>query len=296
MALSDKSTPDTVNVAASFAAMFRDAKYQPFFLTGNGNGAALLVHGFPGTPAEMRPLADALHADGWTTQGILLPGFGADIESLPRRKSGEWVNAVEKALIALQAEYSPVLLIGHSMGGALAIQVAAQHPPDGLILLSPFTEIQNPLWKALPVLKHAIPTFKPFRLMKLDFRDPATRKGISEFMPDVKLDDPAVQTAIRDFTVPTGMLDQIRITGENAAKSADRLTVPTLILQGSADTLVKPESTQALANKIMGAAYYPITGDHNLLDASQRGWRQVVDFCAVFADQVRRRDHAPKRG
>ena len=47
----------------------------PFFLEG-GEHAVLLTHGFTGTPAHMRPLGEYLHAQGFTVQGILLPGHG----------------------------------------------------------------------------------------------------------------------------------------------------------------------------------------------------------------------------
>ena len=48
--------------------------------------AAVLVHGFGGTPAEMRGLAEALHRQGWTTEVPLLPGFGSDIATLTERR------------------------------------------------------------------------------------------------------------------------------------------------------------------------------------------------------------------
>ena len=50
--------------------LFQEAKHEPFFWPAEGP-AAVLVHGFPGTPAEMRPLAKSLHERGWTTAGPL---------------------------------------------------------------------------------------------------------------------------------------------------------------------------------------------------------------------------------
>ena len=65
---------------------FQGDEHQPFHWNG-GQPAALLVHGFPGTPAEMRPLGTALHQAGWTVYGPLLPGFGPDIVTLFERDS-----------------------------------------------------------------------------------------------------------------------------------------------------------------------------------------------------------------
>ena len=80
--------------------MFQGEEHRPFLLNGD-RGAALLVHGFPGTPAEMRPLATVLNNAGWTTKGILLPGFGAEIETLGGRDPADWVESVRLAASAL---------------------------------------------------------------------------------------------------------------------------------------------------------------------------------------------------
>ena len=55
------------------------------FLWKGSDSAALLVHGFPGTPAEMRPLGTVLRNAGWTVRGLMLPGLG--------RTSRAWTNA-----------------------------------------------------------------------------------------------------------------------------------------------------------------------------------------------------------
>ena len=65
--------------------LFTEDEHQPFRKSARGamRGAALLVHGFPGTPADMRPLAASLAAAGWDVDAPLLPGFGPEIITLP---------------------------------------------------------------------------------------------------------------------------------------------------------------------------------------------------------------------
>ena len=58
--------------------------------------AALLLHGFPGTPAEMRPLGTVLRDAGWTVHGLMLPGLGADIASLEERNFQDWSDAARE--------------------------------------------------------------------------------------------------------------------------------------------------------------------------------------------------------
>ena len=56
---------------------------QPFFLEG-GSHAVLLIHGFTGSAGHMRPLGEALHAQGFTVQGINLPGHATSMEDMGR--------------------------------------------------------------------------------------------------------------------------------------------------------------------------------------------------------------------
>ena len=93
-------------------AAFQGEEHQAFMLSG-GRPAALLIHGFPGSPAEMRPVGEALHNAGWTTQGLLLPGFGPDIASLERRRLEDWQAAVAKAMARLRQDHPG----GFSPGG-----------------------------------------------------------------------------------------------------------------------------------------------------------------------------------
>jgi carboxylesterase len=274
----------TVNPVEAFRRVFEAPEHQPFFLNGGSEGgAALLVHGFPGTPAEMRALGESFHSAGWSAQGLLLPGFGADIETLPRRTAEEWVSAVVDALRTLKRGHQPVVLIGFSLGGALSIQAASIEPPDGVILLSPFWKLDGALWGLLPVLKHVFPTFKPFRLMKLDFDNPETRQNMAQFMPGADMDDPAVQKAIKDFSLPTNMIDQLRRAGVKAASAASKLRAPTLIIQGSEDELVKPDKTRALAAQI-GAEYREVPADHQIRDPNGASYPLVERMALEFAE------------
>ena len=144
------------------------------FLIECGEPAALLIHGFPGTPAEMRPLAPILNSAGWTTRGLLLPGFGAQIDSLFQRKSQDWIDAAVEALRSLQASHHPIVVMGYSLGAAISIHTAARLRPDRLILLAPFWKLgtrgQRAIFKiSKPIVRH----LKPFRPRQLQRSAPA---------------------------------------------------------------------------------------------------------------------------
>ncbi len=274
---------------------FPGEEHRSFYWNG-GKAAALLIHGFPGTPAEMRPLAGLLHGQGWTVQGPLLPGFGPDIATLGERSAGEWVAAVRSALSDLSARHDPVLLVGHSLGGALAIQAAAAasqppavRPPSGLILVSPFWKLVGggPIRYVWPLIRRLFPEIRPFRLFKPDLDDPRVREGMNKFLPGIDLDDADVRRTIRDFAVPTRLVDQVVATGAGGYAAAPLVHAPVLVLQGRGDRTVRPELTSELVQRLAGqVSYHETAGAHDLNLPDGAGWpdvsRLVLDFAATL--------------
>ncbi len=266
------------------AEAFTGPEHQPFYNPGDTGRAALLVHGFPGSPAEMRPVADLL--PGWTTQGVLLPGFASEMATILEKKHTDWLNAVESAAQSLRADHDTLLVIGNSMGGALSIQVAARHQVDGLILFSPFWQVEHLLWNALPLLKHIVPRFRPFQLFKPDFSDPEFRKGASNFMPNADFDDPETQRLIRELEIPTSVFNEIRQVGKRAKDLAPSVKAPALVIQGDEDDLVTPERTKALvANLSSPVTYAEVRAAHNPLQPDKPSWPNVQEHIRAFVEQ-----------
>ena len=261
---------------------FQGDEHQSFTWT-NGQPAALLVHGFPGTPEEMHPLGAALHQAGWTVHGPLLPGFGPQIETIFERHYSEWVTTVQAALTGLQQKHKPVLLIGHSMGAALSIQVSAAQPPDGLVLLAPFWQLGE-WWQRLigrllkPIFRH----IRPFK--NVDFSDPEVRRAITNFMPGIDVNDPLVQQEIRSFAIPISIFEQLLQVGRIAYRLAPQVALPTLVIQGTEDETVPVKRTRRLLQRLPGPLQYEevITG-HNLMRAEDPGWPHVERAVLAFA-------------
>jgi carboxylesterase len=252
------------------------------FLIECGEPAALLIHGFPGTPAEMFPLSPMLNAAGWTTRGLLLPGFGAQIDSLFQCTASDWIDAAVAALQDLQVNHHPVMIVGYSMGAAVSINAAVRLQPDRLILLAPFwkfgTRGQRAIFKiSKPIVRH----LKPFS--RANFNDPRLRRFLGEFLQDADLDDPEVQRMIRRTKVPVDLFEQIHALGQQAYHRTAQIDVPTLVLQGRRDPVVKPEFTHQLLQQFAGPAeYVEIDAQHHLIDPTLPDWpqleRAVLDF------------------
>src|SRR5262245_35743700 len=110
--------------------MTNQADPNPFFFP-RGDRAVLCVHGFTGSPYEMRFLGERLHQAGFTVLGIRLPGHRSP-EELASLRYEHWTGAVEAACARLEQALgpgAPVGLAGLSMGGTLVINAAAKLGP-----------------------------------------------------------------------------------------------------------------------------------------------------------------------
>lgn len=106
---------------------------EPFFWEAGPVGV-LLSHGFTATTAEVRPLAEILHAAGYTVAGPLLPGHGTSPEDLNGTAWREWTGAYERMYERLQAKCSRVVIGGESLGGLLTLHAAIYHPEAAAVL------------------------------------------------------------------------------------------------------------------------------------------------------------------
>jgi carboxylesterase len=103
---------------------------EPFELPGRDALGVLLVHGFTGTPWEMRPLAEALAAEGFGSACPLLRGHGTHPDDMVGQPYAGWIADVEATLEAMLARRRRAVLVGLSMGGTLALNVAARRVGD----------------------------------------------------------------------------------------------------------------------------------------------------------------------
>ena len=130
-------------------------------LTGGRRIGVLLSHGFTGSPASMRPWGEHLAAQGYGVAVPLLPGHGTTWQDLNRHTWADWSAALDEAFVALRDQHDAVVVGGLSMGGALALRLAADRPDElaGLMLVNPAVATERLDVKLLPVLKHLVPSF-----------------------------------------------------------------------------------------------------------------------------------------
>ena len=136
----------------------------------------LLVHGFTGSPASMRPWAEYLNQRGYTVKVPLLPGHGTTPHDLNLVKWQEWPAKVESDLQELLRTCRKVFICGLSMGGGTTLNIATRYSEDlaGIILVNPMIHV-----KFVPhQLAWAISRFQK---MRYSVGDDIKRPGITEY-------------------------------------------------------------------------------------------------------------------
>lgn len=97
----------------------------------------LIIHGYTGGPYEVEPLALFLREHtNWHIEVPTLPGHGRKL-ALENVSHKKWIASAENALKQLNEKVDKIYLIGFSMGGMIAVYLAAKHKIDKLVLLAP---------------------------------------------------------------------------------------------------------------------------------------------------------------
>lgn len=132
---------------------------EPFSADGGPVGV-LLSHGFTGSPASIVPWGRALAERGHTVRVPLLAGHGTRWQDLNATRWTDWYDGLERELLELRDRCEHVVVGGLSMGGALALRLAADHPEtvDAVVVVNPALASRDPRLRLLPVLKHLVPS------------------------------------------------------------------------------------------------------------------------------------------
>ena len=125
---------------------------EPFFLLGGEKGV-LLLHGFTGSPAEMRLLGEKLHQEGYTVFAPRLSGHGTTVEELAKTKWPHWYSGVEDGYHIVRSVCKEISVVGLSMGGLLALKLAAEYPVNKAVSLSTPIYIADKRLDMLPLYR-----------------------------------------------------------------------------------------------------------------------------------------------
>jgi len=202
---------------------------EPFYFPGNQVGC-LLIHGFTGSPSEMRFLGDRLAAAGYTVLGIRLAGHGSTVEDMAAARWRDWVKDAASGVAELRRVCDRVIGIGLSMGGLLVLDLASKGELDALVTLNAPMVLQD--WRTrLAVL------YQPFRRF---VRKPGRGSGAAD-----RLEANNPERFAYD-QVPVACLASLNRAIRSVSRRLGLVTCPALVMQSIHDATVDPVSAQII--------------------------------------------------
>lgn len=236
----------------------------PFLLAG-GSVGVLLIHGFTGAPPEMRRLADYLHQHDFTVSGPLLPGHGTSVADLNRTRWQQWTAHVEAALADLRSRCETVFVGGLSLGGVLALYLAAQHPDlAGALLYAPAIRLKGWRIRLVPFLKYVV------RVTPKDSDDTWA--------------DPDARSLLWCYDeYPVVAAHELARVVAHVRRALPRVSCPLLIAYSLADPVVPTAAVEDIVRSVS-------TDDISLLTLERSGhvitldaeWQQVAEKTVAF--------------
>jgi pimeloyl-ACP methyl ester carboxylesterase len=243
---------------------------QIFFTWKPGNPAwpaVVLLHGAGGShlgwPPGLRRLAN------FPVVGVDLPGHG---RSQPSGHSSIKAYAAEVVALLNHQEITRAILIGHSMGGAIAQTLALNHPElvAGLVLIGtgPRLPVSN------LILEQTLTNFTAV----IDF---VTRYSWSPDAP-APLKQRAYDILVQ--TPPSVLYgDFVACNAFNATDQLGQIAVPTLVIAGSIDKMAPPKFGRALAEQIPQARLHVVENGGHMMMLEQAG--EVTAVISQFLNE-----------
>jgi len=104
-------------------------RHAPFFqMNPEHKGLVIFIHGFMGSSKQFDSLMDAAYKHGYSIDALLLPGHGGSVKKFSTGTYERWQNYVDSEVEHYSQEYDKIILVGHSMGGLLAINASIKFP------------------------------------------------------------------------------------------------------------------------------------------------------------------------
>jgi carboxylesterase len=199
-----------------------------------GGFAIIAVHGFTASPGELRYLADRVAAAGHQVHGMLLPGHGTTEAELASTRRRQWMDAVSNKVTSLRSDGHRVVIVGQSLGGALALHCAADGQVAGVVAFAPALRMP---WLA-SLGRMVSPFVATFPKHELRFNDFVDKQQVHQLWS-------------YDHT-PLRAVRELAAVGHEAKARLSLVTCPVLVYSAEHDAMISKRSVEQLAATLPG--------------------------------------------
>ena len=207
---------------------------------GQPKAVLVIVHGFNSHSGHYLWVGEQFANHGLAVYALDLRGRGlSDGERFYVEEATEYISDVATLISTAKAAHPglPVFLLGHSAGGVISCVYTLDHQAElaGLICESFAHELPAPDF-AIAVLKGLSHLAPHARVLKLDIegfsRDPKIMEALHN--------DPLIANEVQ----PTRTIAAMVRADDRLKTGFGRITIPVLILHGTADKVTKPSGSQ----------------------------------------------------
>lgn len=209
------------------------------------------------------------HAAIWQALQAHLPGHAPDLPGRAQTPGPPLTTIAEMAHYIIAQLHPDTILVGHSMGGAIALEIAAQYPLKALILISTGARLRvHPA--ILAMAAEAAQTQEPIALGPLACH-PNTPDTVRHFIENIENSLPP-QSTDADWQA-THAFDRLN--------SLHNIKIPTHIYVGSDDTLTPPKYAQHLHQHLPNATLTQIenAGHHLPIEQTEFLAHSIKKWC-----------------
>jgi carboxylesterase len=239
---------------------------------GTPKNAVLLLHGFTGSPWEVRPLGESLAARGYHVLAPRLPGHGTTPEAMLYVSHLDWEREAEAALESLGG-FARRYVAGLSMGALLGLLLAARFPErvNALGLMAPAMRLQSRsslVLRALKVFKH-----HPFDALWV-------RKRSSD------IEDPSDAANVPVLPrYPAARLRDLFALQKLAAQAVPRVRAPSLVAVSEHDHVVSVRAVRSLQQQLPHSRLLLLQRGFHIIPRDLERARMSAELGAFFDAQ-----------
>ena len=231
-----------------------------FYLEGNNDKAVILLHGLTDSPGNMEELAEFLNKKGYSVYVPLLPGHATKIQELNKKKYSDWYRGAANTLEDVDEE--DVYVVGYSLGGLLALDLASRNNISGIITINAPIKLKNRYVPFIPFVK----IIEDYQLKSEEHINKLIENGFSV---------PYNAIPLNSVLELLNGIEKLRL--ENIDES-------TLIIQGIDDETVDRDSALVIYDRI-NSKYKDILfledATHEIIN-KEEGYNKILDFISSY--------------